>query len=334
MEKYKANPEISVDTILEYISQQEIMEYYLGVTADPKRGMFRSPLRKDKHPTCTLTWKGNRLLFRDWAMPKSLDCFGVVMKKHNVGFYKAQKIIAKDFNLIRNIRTGNIKKRDVEIDFNRSYDNSKSKIEVKIQSFTEDNIDYLKSYHLTSDICKKFNIYCPKYVWINDDIRYVQDKDNPALAYYFGLDDRGMQKWKIYFYRKEKGARFLTNTNRINGWIQIPENGENLVITKSLKDIACLDIFDTPSIAMQAESQTPYDYIIEELRNRFTNLISLYDYDKAGIRRAKVLNQRFDIPYYFIKDEQAKDFSDYIKVYGKSEAKKLNERILCSYSNR
>lgn len=330
MDTFKANPEVSAEKILSYLSQKQIMEHYLGISVDTTRGMFRSPLRKDKNPTCTFAWKGGKLLFRDWAKPKPYDCFGVVMELYNIGFYDAQKKVAKDFNLIRNIENGDIEKRDTEVNFNNSSKSNKSKIDVKIQKFTDDNIDYLTSYHISSDQCDRFNVYCPKYVWVNDRITYMQSDDNPALAYYFGLDERNNQKWKIYFYRKESGNRFLCNTNRINGWIQLPDRAENLVITKSLKDVICLDTFDIPAIAMQAETQTPYGYIMEELEKRFSNIITLLDYDETGINRAKVLKDKYDVPYYFIKDDNAKDFSDYIKFYGLDQAKQLSEEILCS----
>jgi len=331
MEIFKPNPEITVENILSYISQEEIMGHYLGKSPSTTRGMFCSPLRKDKHPTCTFAWINGKLLFRDWAKENHLDCFGIVMEMYNLSYPEAIKKVASDFNLIKNVRTGDYQRREVKVDFTSKKDYSKSKFEVKIQTFTEDNIQYLTDYHITSQICEKFNVYSPKYVWINDKINYVYDNMKPALAYYFGLDEQNMQKWKIYFYRKTDYPRFLTNTNRINGWVQLPETAENLVITKSLKDVMCLDIFNIPAIAMQAETQTPYDYIIEEVKNRFNNIVTLFDYDDAGIQRAEVINQMYEIPYYFIQDENAKDFSDYIKLYGKDKARDLLQDILCNY---
>jgi hypothetical protein len=330
MDIYKPNIQISPETILSYVSQEEIMYKYLNISAEVC-GRFCSPLRKDENPTCTLTWINGKLLFRDWAEDQSLDCFGVVMKKYNVGFYKAQEIVANDFDLIRNISDGSIQKRTSPVTYSigSSSTKQKSNIEVKTQPFTNDNIAYLKSYYITSDLCKKYNVVSPKYVWINGNIYYYQkDNSNPAIAYYFGKDEFGNQKWKIYFY-KDTTTRFITNTNRINGWVQIPDKGSHLIITKSLKDVMVLDKLDIPAVAMQAESQTPYDYIIKELQQRFTDIISLFDYDKAGITRAEVLFEEFDIPYFFIQDSKAKDISDYIKEYGYEQTKTFLNNELC-----
>ena len=324
MDLYKSNPKIDAKTILSYVSQEDIMEKYLGISPNID-GMFCSPLREDENPTCTFAWIDGKLLFRDWAREYPLDCFGIVMKIYNVNYYEAQKIIAEDFDIVRHIRSGKKKK---PVTFKESTTNKdKCTIEVKVQPFTKDNITYLQSYNLTSDIVKKFNVYCPKYVWLNGKIYYTQDDSNPALAYYFGLDEHNNQKWKIYFYKGEY-TRFITNTNRINGWVQIPNEGDTVIFTKSLKDVMCFDIFDIPAVSMQAESQMPYDYIIKELKNRFKKIISVFDYDEAGIRRAVKMNEEYDIPYYFIQDEHAKDFSDYIQYYGKDKTTQLLTKIL------
>ena len=36
--------------ILNKVSQEQLMEHYLGIPV--KKGLFKSPLRRDKNPTC------------------------------------------------------------------------------------------------------------------------------------------------------------------------------------------------------------------------------------------------------------------------------------------
>lgn len=321
----KANPPITKEFILTYLSQEEIMEKYLNIY--PVEGEFYcSPLRKDKNPTCSFKWINGTLYFKDWAMEHTHDCFSVVMTIYDVSFHEALTIIAKDFDLVQNIRTGSRKKLDVNFSYHKT-GSQKSIIQIKKQPFTKNNIQYLKQYEITSDLCNKYNVFSPKYVWLNGKLLYVYGDENPALAYYFGIDKEGNEKWKIYFYTKDE-YRFITNTNRINGWIQIPKEGNNLIITKSLKDVMCFDRAGIDSVAMQAESQTPYDYIIDELKQRFNNIVTVFDHDEAGIRRAKKIKELYDIDYYFIKDKNAKDFSDYVKFYGLQEAKEELKLIL------
>ena len=60
----------------------------------------------------------------------------------------------------------------------------------------------------------------------------------PIYGYYRGKTD--VELWRIYFpYNKEKGIRFLTNwpAKKIQGFEMLPEKGNILVITKSMKDV-------------------------------------------------------------------------------------------------
>lgn len=315
----QAQPEISKEFILDYLTQEEIMSRYLGLDVE-KTTLFCSPLRDDKYPTCSVAYIGDRLIFRDWSEDRSFDCFGIVERMYGVNFYDALQIIARDFNLVKNVRLGKKKEITVHKRVIQQVRKEKSDIQVRVDKFSKTNIAYLKQYHITSEQCKRFNVYHPSHVWLNGKLYYVQCDNNPALAYYFGLDEKGNPKWKIYFYKSEY-QRFLMNTNRINGWIQIPDKGDLLIITKSLKDVIVLDHFNIPAISMQAETQTPYDYIIDELKSRFKRIISLFDYDRTGITRAEILSNMYDIPYFFIQDEEAKDISDYIKEYGFEQTK-------------
>lgn len=321
----KEIPHLRKDDILSQIGQEEIFEHYLGVPVQ-YRHHFRSPLRQDDNPTCSFTWKGGKLLFRDWSESRAKDCFNVVEEIHHTDFYSALEIIASDFGLADVDPTKREAKRktlSVE-NHRREQNNEKSIIRVKRQRLTADNIAYLKSYHLTHRITKYYNVYSIKHFWLNGNLFYSYTDDKPALAYYFGQDSRGREKWKIYFYRSRDSWRFIGNTNRINGWIQIPENGELLVITKSLKDVMCLARFGIPAIAMQAETQIPYDYIVDELKDRFTHIYSLLDYDTTGKHAAWKMKKLYDIPALFFDDSfEVKDFSDYLKKHDKDQTLEL-----------
>jgi len=331
---FQPSPTIDKQYILDNLSQEQIMEKYLGVKVQFDH-MFHSPLRVDNNPTCVFSWKDDKLWFRDWAMNYPLDIFAVVMKKYLCGFYEAIQIIAEDFGIKDKETSRELAKNPVEIRRSRgSRDSEKSRIQVKMQKFTDVDIEYLKSYGITSSTVSTFNVFSPEVVWLNGEIFYVYDRQNPALAYYFGTDEEGHQKWKIYFYKKRGDFRFLGNTSRINGWIQIPQTGELLVITKSLKDVMAMYEWGLDAIAMQGESTIPYDYIIEELKQRFENIVTFYDYDDAGIRNAEKIRELYDIPSVFLTNQslginpgKAKDFSDYVKLNSKNAVTELVEAI-------
>jgi hypothetical protein len=165
-------------------------------------------------------------------------------------------------------------------------------------------------------------------------VNWTYSPNDPAVGYFFGKADNGDQRWKIYFFERDE-YRFLCNTNRINGWIQIPESGENLIITKSLKDVMTLYRLGYDAIAMQNETTEPYDYIIEEMQQRFDIVWSFYDFDKPGIRLANTLKRKYDIPYIFLTngnynttDYGSKDISDYVKDNDLETAKNFLKRCI------
>ena len=311
---YGIEPDLNADYILSNVSQEAIFEHYLGISVE-FGSFFCSPLRSDKNPTCNFKYVGSYLLFRDWAESKPKNCFEIVKEVKQCNYIQALQDI-KD-NLIDSNNEVLIPKKVI----NNSKKN-KSKIRVNINSVFQDEVkEYLKSFKLTKKQLSKFKVFPIKSVFLNDKLHYIYSKYDPAIAYYFGNEPD--QRWKIYFFKREQ-YRFLTNTNRINGWIQLPKTDSHLVITKSLKDVMCLDVFNIPAIAMQNETTVPYDYIIEELSSRFDTLVSLYDYDRTGIINANKLKRLYNIPYLFFKDiPNVKDFSDYLKVYGIDNTQKL-----------
>ena len=104
------------------------------------------------------------------------------------------------------------------------------------------------------------------------------------------------------------------------GWKQLPEKGDELIITKSLKDVMSIDsILGIPAVSLQSEGTKPKPHIIQELKNRFKTIYLLYDndFDKEknwGQIFAKELYKEFDMINLMIPSEfESKDFSDLVK---------------------
>lgn len=320
---YSLKPDITEEYILKRVSQEEIFYHYLGVPVQYHE-RFCSPIRNDKNPTCTFKKQPSGLIiYRDWAEPEHYSCFSIVKRIYNCDMFSAIRHIYVDM-LIEN------KPIVHQIKIDKSSNNQKSNksiIQVEFDKWQPEVISYLKSYHLDSETCKKFNIFPIKTVFLNGTIHYRYNPNDPAIGYYFGNNGEH-ERWKIYFIKRRSKFRFLCNTNRINGWIQLPESGKQLVITKSLKDVACLSLFNIPAIAMQNETTLPYDYIIEEMKERFEHIVSLYDYDMTGIRLATELKELYHInPLFFKNVDKVKDFSDYLKVHGKQKTQRLIDYV-------
>lgn len=91
---------VTKELILNKVSEETIMEHYLGVPV--KKGLFKSPLRKDNHPTCAFYRnKHGELIFKDFGSDISGNFISVVMYKFNCTYGTALNIIANDFGIVR-----------------------------------------------------------------------------------------------------------------------------------------------------------------------------------------------------------------------------------------
>lgn len=313
--------------VLTRVTQEEIFSFYMRRPLN-FRGKFRSPLRKDKEPTCTISYHGDKLYFRDWAENKSLDCFDFVGRLHKCSYGATLDHIVTDMGLAG--REPNKELPGVFVNGGNEVKSSKKRIRVSIQGFTRTDADYLKQFYITRRVAEYYRCFSIERVWLERRPHYRYRAEDPAIGYFLGTDGSGDQRWKVYFYKRTSSSRFIGNTNRINGWIQLPERGEVLIITKSMKDVMVLSHFGIPAIAMQSEMTMPYREIIDELRRRFTRIYTLYDFDRAGVQGAQRIRNRYEIPALFLtngrfgtRDFGAKDISDFIRDRGIDTTERL-----------
>lgn len=134
---FTIEPKITKEFLLSKNSEETYMAHYLGIPV--KKGLFRSPLRDDKHSTCSF-FRGHsgNLYFKDFATGQCLTFEGVVMEKYSCTYHSALKIIAKDFGYIHD---ADVKKRDArkpEIKIQPKFEGEKETfIQVEIKDFSE-----------------------------------------------------------------------------------------------------------------------------------------------------------------------------------------------------
>lgn len=324
--KFSASIPVTKKFILKRVTQEEIFEHYLQVEIQTHR-QFCNPLRKDDNPTCNFSYHGKKLRFRDWSWPRPLDCFDIVMKMYNLSFSEALERIAYDLDLVNSGENSHAVERFKEIQQVQGQ-KTRTRIKVRLSSFTEQDKRYLKSHGVYGEQCNKFNVRPIDRIWVRGDLIWGYHEQDPAVGYFFGTDEDDQELWKIYYYARSSGTRFICNTNKVQGWEQLPDEGEVAVITKSLKDVMSLDHFNIPAIAPQGESQYFPEDKAEELKERFDKVLSLYDFDRAGVAAANRLRKRFGISPLFLTDGRfntedygAKDFSDFVKYNGEQQAR-------------
>lgn len=321
-------PDIDRKFILDRLSQEEILERYLGIGV-VFTGKVCSPLREDPNPTCTFLRKRNGVIwFKDWSGHFEGDCFEVVQFLYNCNYWEACKIIAKDFNLAEGIRAGvNFDRKPKSYEYEKK--DTVTSIQVKWREFTTYDKEYWSSYGIKMKTLYLFKVAPIQYAWINGEIRYMDNYYDPCYAYKFGPE-----KFKLYFPKRSEW-RFLGNYIELQGYTQLPKEGRLLVITKSLKDVMFLYELGIPAVAPPSESSILTLEQYRDLSKRFTHIVCLYDFDLTGLRSANKMRRKYGIPRVFLtngrfgtKDYGGKDATDVAKKYGKKIAEKTVKELL------
>jgi len=158
-------------------------------------------------------------------------------------------------------------------------------------------------------------------IMASGELMYAYNTTNPCIGYY----DNG--KWKLYFY-KSKEYRFLTNIphTELQGYDMLPWLGEVCIITKSMKDVMCWDLFNIEAVAPHSEGLGDWKEKIATLQRRYNRIILNFDNDKSGIKASEEVLKEFDLETLFIPEE--KDLSGYIKKHGLENTRKLINEII------
>ena len=326
---YELAPDITREYVLEKLSQEQIMEYYLGCKVHLKK-RFCSPLRKDNNPSCGFFYnKEGDLIFNDFAGYFTGGCFKVVMHMHTCSFGEALAKIADDFGLLTGDPTP--KKEYPKVTGQKS----RTVIDVKRRSWEERDRLYWTQYAVSKATLELFRVAPVSTVWVNGSIIYSDRRNDPAYAYSFGHGD-----YKIYFPLRTNN-RFVCNCSTVQGSHVFQDYSEGVVITKSLKDVMVLHEFGIAAVALQSETVYPDPDYIADLFDLAPVVVTLYDFDRAGVAMANYMRKKFGIePLFFTngrfgtQDFGGKDISDVVQSRGKEAVQQIVSLVHGNYCNR
>lgn len=311
------------------------MEHYLGVKV--QKGLFKSPFRNDRHVTCSFYRnKSGRLIMKDFSGAFMGDCFAVVQEKFSVSYYMALQIIANDFGIIH--RNGlTVNKPKLEYTGSVFEKSEQAKIQVEIREWDEVDLDWWGKYGITKETLDKFKVYPCKTVWLNGNIFYVFTGTERCYGYFGGIKD-DVEYWRIYFPRR-KSWKFIANWKgiQIQGAHMLSKKGGNdIVITKSLKDVMVLYQYGIPAIAPCSENVFITDSQYERLKKKYKNVYLFYDNDETGIKSmCKIKREHEDLRILFLPRHGGdKDISDYRKAHGDKKTKELINRVKLYYDEK
>jgi hypothetical protein len=248
MIKGPKKPDLTIEWILDKVSEYEIYRYYIG--HDFVLGKtFCSPFRKENDPSFSITVsKDDRLHHLDYADSlKRGDCVDFVCQLFiGMNYDSALKMIAKDFGLISPLGE---KREKVIIEYKEP---TEKLFQVVVRKdFTPGEAKYWSDYHLGIDELRANNVYAVKKLYIDRElIRFTPGE----LVFGYFVEELG--KWKIYRPFAPKEYKWRTNLphNYISGLSRIINNCEKGVITKAKKDEMVLAKFLPNVASVQSES--------------------------------------------------------------------------------
>lgn len=241
---------------------------------------YRSPFRQDPNPSFEfyINNKSKRLWWKDWGTGETGNCYDFLDKWTGELAQNSRKLTI----------VGTEEKPLPEILYKNVWD-----------------LKFWNEYGISKKTLEFFKV---------KQVETVNGYTHQKSFRYELIDGR----YKIY----SPGAkvRFWGTMKKTDvfGWEQLPEKGELLVITKSLKDVMTLYEMKISAISLASETITPNGKLIEELKKRFKNIVILYDNDKAGKEQSERIGNIFGLEKIFM--QTAKDISDCVKTTNKETA--------------
>lgn len=311
---------ITLDWILSKVTEYDIYAKYIGQF---KVGMiYNSPFRKDKNPSFGIYYskRTKQLLFKDHGTG---EC-GNVIKFVSLFTGKTEyndilSDIVDKLNITNNTKLVSSK---------QYIPPTETVIGVVRQEFTDIDINYWKQFNISINTLKKFNVNSIKYYLCNGIVKGTYKRENPMYAY------KVYNNFKIYRPLADKYAKWRNNLTDydIQGYEQLPQKGDILFITKSMKDVMCLHEMGYLAVSPSSESTFLPKDVLEQLKARFKRIIILFDRDTAGVKRSRKLSRETGLEAMFInKKFKAKDVSDAVKANSFEEIKNWLDETIKNY---
>jgi hypothetical protein len=321
------DPLVTKDEILETgVTEYDIFRLYLpNFILDTAN---KSPFRDDSVPSFGVTMRTGFLYWRDFATGESGNIWTLIARLFSTDYTGALKIIAKDLG----IRNGT--------DFKKISENVKSfpiperkqiELGIRTRGWKLNDKEYWTQYGINRSTLEKYLVSPIDYMFFNE---HPVKAERHAYVYRELKDD--ILTFKIYQpYSKDR--KWISNNNQSvwEGWSQLPETGDNLIITSSRKDLmSIIDSTKIPSISLQGESMMPKHHVVKQLVDRFNKVYVLYDNDftnpkNPGRALGNKIATEFGLTQIEIPEEYlSKDFSDLVKNHGKINASNVLQNLI------
>lgn len=307
---------VSAEKLYELVSEEAIFSYYLNVEIRPSK-KYVNPFRNDGHAGCFfMRGPSGTLLFVDFASSDKTHYNAIDIAKLATGINDYRKVVIRIKNdlLFKKTTTEAITKSLDSKNKIVAY-NHRSDIKVKLTKFNKSDFDYWEAFGITEEILKFYDVKKVHTAWINGVSWYLYSNIDPCYRY--------KEKGRFKLYRpltSNKKNKFRSNLfgGILEGYNQLPQSGEKLIITKGRKDVMTLHSIGINAVAVRSENTPISQNAFDLLKERFNEIYLWFDADEAGINGAAKMSNVFKIPMITHDAKFGKDPSDIYKAKGKS----------------
>lgn len=302
--------------ILEEVDEYLLYVFYLGFQPE-LRVRYRSPVREPSNEDVNASWSlfhntthlSREFTWKDSGTGEFGDIFKLVMmilkcknKATAVERIKQDFLFGKGTELARQ---GVPPPKEVD----------PSHIRIKSRSFDHEDLTWwMARTGADRQRLERFNVKRVKYYWITETQNTPSFPGDRCYAY------RIYDHYQLYFPHRERDRRFRNDFTdaHLLGFCQLRYQSDTLIITKSMKDIICLDALGFEAISPRGE-HTPIPLkFMDFLKTKYRCIFTLFDND--GKHRA----WGYDCPSLEIPlSTGQKDPSDHYLTYGEEPTKQL-----------
>ncbi len=273
---------VSLEDILNRVTEADILSYYLNITEVPC--IIHSPLREDKRPSFGLySIDGKRIFYTDLSTRDKGGLFDLLGQMWGCSYKEVLERVNED---IPKFKVGSHIKSYTPCNVMTTNNYSKTTdLQCKVREWRKYDIEYWESYGITLNWLKYAEVYPISHkIILKDGHKYVFGADKYAYAYVEHKE--GRVTLKIYQPFNKDGYKWSNkhDTSVISLWTKVPEYGEQICICSSLKDALCLWAnTGIPALNIQGEGYSISNTAISELNRRYKQVFILFDNDEAGL---------------------------------------------------
>lgn len=327
------------ENILALVTEYDIFKYYINSFRELNRP-FSSELSRDRNPSCRIFLTNNNTLkYQDFRETETLDCFGYLKFKYGLNYFEVLDLINRDFNLnlIPNTTRSlphSLLEKEILLHGDNYLSTKRSQKQIKVElgewNGSIHKRYWFDQYGLKVEDLKRYNVYPIKSFWIideNGDSLFFKAA-TLSFGYYFGKNELDQELWKIY--QPYSDIKWISNTTIevLQGYMQLKDRFDLLIITKALKDVMVLDKAEIDSVAPNAESCMISDFKMQELKSKYKKIVVLFDDDKTGNKGSEKLCKLYNLERTFLPSDTEKDVSDYVAKYGYDSLKELLKDLI------